>query len=124
MRWSGSLNADVRSQVMQRRSIPVGRVTAILALLFVVACHAYGFYLISSFQDLFATGEMTVPSQTRLVLDTYKYWLLFPLLAIAGCVMIFWTQDRRGWYLLAIAVLSVLVILPLTVWAMYAPVIG
>ena len=107
---------------MPRFSVPSGFVLAMFLLLFVGASHAWGYYLLASFQKLFTTGGIPIPPLTRVILVTHKYWLLFPVLGLAGCVMLFWSKDRRGWYLLTMALLSVLILLPLTVWAMYAPV--
>ncbi len=62
-----------------------------------------------------------LPIVTQLVFRTYTYWIIFGLLGLVGGGLILLRRDRRGWFLLNTAIGSVLVLVPVWIFAMYAP---
>ncbi len=109
---------------MRRQLFSFERVVAAIALLLVIGFYVYAYFLIPAMQELFRDMGLPIPTRTQFVLDTYLYWFVFLAAGLGGFSLIFWFQNRRGWYLLLTAVLSVLILLPITVWAMYGPVMG
>ena len=97
--------------------------TAIGALVIVTGFYAYVFFSIPVYQELFRDFETSLPISTRIVFGTYLYWNIFVVLGVVGCILILWRSDRRGWYFLVPALLSVFLLLSVTVWAMYAPIL-
>ena len=99
---------------------------AIGALVIVVGFYAPVLYGMPSFESLFDYSDSyrgDLPIITQLVFRTYTYWIIFGLLGLVGGGLILLRRDRRGWFLLNTAIGSVLVLLPVWIWAMYAPVI-
>jgi type II secretory pathway component PulF len=80
-------------------------------------------YLVPELEDLFRNFETEVPDWAQLAFDTYVYWFVFLIAGVGGYALVFWYGNRRGWYLLAIAILSAVILLLLTVWVMYGPAI-
>jgi hypothetical protein len=107
---------------MKRRVLDLERGVATLLLLFVVALYSLITYIVAGLEDMFQEGRIPVPRITQFVLDTYLYWLIFPLAAVGGFVLVILRKSRRGWILLACSGASALVLLPVMVWTMYAPV--
>ena len=109
---------------MRPQPLILQRTFAALSFLLVASFYAFLYFLIPSFKELFREMGAPIPRHTQLVLDSYPYWFAFLIFAAVGFVLIWWRQQPQGWYLLLGAVLSVAIFLPLTVWAMYGPVVG
>ena len=93
------------------------------ALVIVIGFYGYVVYSVPAYEELFRDFEMSLPISTQIVFGTYLYWSIFVVLGVVGCTLILWRSDRRGWFFLVPALLSVFVLLPVTVWAMYAPIL-
>ena len=109
---------------MKKQSDVWKRGIAIGALVIVVGFYALVIYGTPSFESLYSDfyrGDL--PIITQLVFRTYTYWIIFGLLGLVGGGLILLRRDRRGWFLLNTAIGSVLVLLPVWIWAFYAPVI-
>jgi len=92
---------------------------------FVVVTIFYGYvvYIAPAFKWLFEDIGTVLPTITRIVFATYLYWsIFFGLLGAVGFGLLEFRGDRRGWLFLLPAFVSLLVFLPVGVWAMYAPV--
>ena len=99
-----------------RRGIAIG------ALVIVVGFYALVIYGTPQFELLFDDSYRgDLPIITQLVFRTYTYWIIFGLLGLVGGGLILLRRDRRGWFLLNTAIGSVLVLLPVWIFAMYAP---
>jgi hypothetical protein len=101
-----------------RRGIAIG------AVVIVVGFYALVIYGTPSFESLFYDSDYyrgDLPIITQLVFRTYTYWIIFGLLGLVGGGLIMMRRDRRGWFLLNTAIGSVLVLLPVWIFAMYAP---
>ena len=107
---------------MSRRADIWDKGIATGALVIVTGFYAFVIYAIPMYQELFRDFETSLPISTRIVFGTYLYWsIFFVALGVGGCTLILLRGDRRGWYFLAPALLSIFVLLPVTIWAMYAP---
>jgi type II secretory pathway component PulF len=104
---------------------PVSTIEKILGAVVCFAClyfFAYVYWSIPNYIDLFKGFGAKLPGETRFVLDTYRFWGVFAIAALAGTTMLFTEHRRWGWGLLAPAGVSVVILWPLTVWALYAPI--
>lgn len=108
---------------MNMQSVRAQRALALMLLLVVLAFYAFVYWLVPEMTALFADMNVVIPRHTQLVLDTYLYWSVFLIAAAIGFTLVWWRQTRHGWYLLTIGTLSVIIFLPVTVWAMYGPVL-
>jgi hypothetical protein len=97
---------------------------ATLVLLLAAAAFVYLYFLVSSFEELFRDVDVVIPRRTQLVLDTYVYWSVFPIVALGGHFLVCWYGNQRGWYLLLASTLAAAILFPVTIWAMYGPVTG
>ena len=96
---------------------------AIGALAVVASFYVYVIYLGQEYRELFRAFDAPLPIITRIVLGTYFYWsVLFVVLGALGCALILLRRDRRGWLFLFPVLISMVVVLPISVWAMYAPI--
>ena len=96
---------------------------AIGALVVVTSFYAYVIYSIPAYQELFRDFETGLPIITQFVFATYFYWSTsFVVLGAVGATLILLRRDRRGWFFLVPASISIVVTLPIAVWAMYAPI--
>lgn len=84
---------------------------------------AYSQFLLSDFEELFSDLGSELPVETKIVLATYRWWLLLPGAALVGVYLVARRRNRMGWWPILGAGLLVLVLLPVMVWSMYAPVI-
>ncbi len=108
---------------MSRRADVWDKGIAIGALVIVAGFYAYVVYSAPAYQELFRDFDVSLPIITRIVFGSYLYWsIFFVALGAVGCTVIMLRGDRRGWYFLVPALLSMYVVLPVTVWAMYAPI--
>lgn len=97
---------------------------AICLLAIIFGFYAFVIYLGPEFQALFREFDSDLPISTRIVLGIYFYWsILFIALGAVGFTMILMRRDSRGWAFLVPALISIVVFLPVAVWAMYAPII-
>jgi hypothetical protein len=94
---------------------------AIGALVIVVGFYALVIYGTPSFESFYYSDfyRGDIPIITQLVFRTYTYWIIFGLLGLVGGGLILLRRDRRGWFLLNTAIGSVLVLLPVWIFAMY-----
>jgi type II secretory pathway component PulF len=102
---------------------PAEKIIATLVLFLVIGFYSSVLYVTPEFKNLFQDIGVNIPRSTQFVIDTYLYWLVFPIAGSGGYALIIWYGNRRGWYLLAAAILSAAVFLPIMTWAMYQPVV-
>ena len=108
---------------MSLQPVAAQRALAVLVTLLVVGFYVNVFFLLPEFDSIFRNAGLMIPWHTQVVLDTYKFWFLFLVMALVGFALVWWRQSRHGWYLLVAAVVSVLVLMPFTIWALYQPVL-
>ena len=95
---------------------------ATIALVLSCAFLALSFYVVPSFERLFAQAEIELPLVTKRMIGMSPYWSIFGAVAIIGCILIFWSKKKSGWLLLAIAGLALLIIIPSMIYTMYDPI--
>ena len=100
----------------------IEKYVTILFGLLVFAFTAYSQFMISGFVELFSEMEVEIPKSTQLVFATYRSWALLAVMAILGIFQAFYFKSRKGMWLVCVALLFSVVLLPITVWSMYAPV--
>lgn len=83
---------------------------------------ALSFYVVPSFERLFAQAEFELPLVTKRIIGMSPYWSIFGAIAITGCILIFRSKKKLGWFLIAIAGLALLIIIPSMIHAMYEPI--
>ena len=96
---------------------------AITIVLITILFNMYSYHLVSGLIDVFSEMEINIPQQTNIVMATFRYWFVFTLLGLIGAFLVIHKHNRKGWWLLIISGISVFILLPITVWSMYAPVL-
>ena len=99
------------------------KIIAIFIVLISTAFTLYSYYLVSGLIDVFSEMDVNIPLQTILVIDTFKYWFIFTIIGLIGIYLLIFKLNRRGWLFLFASGISVCVLLPVTTWSMYAPVL-
>ena len=79
--------------------------------------------MVSEFNELFKESNADLPIQTTITVSTYMLWLLFSIPSFFGTYLLFFNKNRKGWLFVGFSVLSVLIILPFTVWSLYSPIL-
>ncbi|MCG7936829.1 MAG: hypothetical protein JAY68_19485 [Candidatus Thiodiazotropha taylori] len=90
--------------------------------LVVVVFTAYSQFMISGFLELFSETQTELPHSTQLVFATYRWWLLLAIGAMLGMYQVVLRKRRVGWWPIVTSLILVGVLLPITVWSMYAPI--
>ena len=80
---------------------------------------ALSFYVVPSYERLFAQAEFELPLITKRFISISPYWSIFGAIAITGCILIFRSKKKSGWLLIAIPGLALLIIIPSMIYAMY-----
>ena len=80
-------------------------------LVIVVGFHGFLIYVASELTHFVFTDELKLSLSAQIVVETYLYWFVFVALGVGGFALIFWRNDRRGWYFLNTALLSAVVLL-------------
>jgi len=83
---------------------------------------ALTFYVVPSFERLLAVAEFDLPPVTKLTIDISPYWNIFGALAVTGCLLVFQSRNKLGWFLIAIAGLALITVIPCLIYAMYEPI--
>ena len=107
---------------MNKEITPIEKYVAILFGLLVIAFTAYSQFMISGFVELFSEIEVEIPKSTQLIFATYRWWVLLAVVAIIGVFQAIYLKARNGLWLVSGAMLIAFILLPITVWSMYAPV--
>ena len=98
------------------------RIVALVLGLIVLLFTAYTQFMISGFLEVFLDIGKELPQSTRLIFATYRWWLLLALAAVVGVYLVTFRQRKLGWWPLGVSVFLAAILLPFTVWSMYAPV--
>ncbi len=109
----------------KRRIILVSSIViAILLAIFAGGAH----FVIPSYVKLFNSFSTELPLITKMVLASYKYLVVMPLLGCIACVDMLFRQQwsvQYQYYMFG-SLLGMLIIafalIPLAIWAMYAPI--
>jgi hypothetical protein len=96
------------------------RIIVVVLFLPTVVFAVYSQYLVSGIEELVSNSDMQVPSSTALVFATYRSWLVLPVVAAIGSYFVLIRKSSLGWWGLFVAVAISLILLPVTVWTMYA----
>jgi len=100
-------------------------ITTIILAILVTATY----FIIPVFVDMFASFGGELPSTTKFVLVTYKYWLIIPIITLAMCIDIWRRSEYTGRYrkfvfytLLGFVVGTIFLVFFVSIFAMYAPI--
>ena len=77
---------------------------------------------IPSFNELFKGFGADLPAVSKFVMNTYLYWNLISLVAFIGFIIIAVRKNKDGWKLIVFAGVLLLISVPFTGYAMYAPI--
>lgn len=81
-------------------------------------------FLVSDFIELFENTNSELPFQTSFIISTYMFWALLSVPSFYSSYLLITKETINSWWFVAFSVVSVLVILPFTVWGLYAPVLA
>ena len=101
----------------------IEKFAAVFVGLLVLAFTAYSQVMITGFVELFSEIEVEIPNSTQLVFSTYRWWILIAVIAVIGIFQIIYLKTRKGWWFVSTAIIFAAILLPITVWSMYAPVL-
>ena len=116
---------NVKLESSKRQVIKVLSIVLTL-LLYIFAVGAY--FIIPSFSEVFHGFGTELPLITNLILGSYKYFIVLPLFGSAICVNMFLRSEWSVQYQYYVfgSLLGLLIIafalIPLIIWAMYAPI--
>ena len=79
-------------------------------------------YVIPEFEELFEGFGADLPSFTKLVLTIHEYFYLLALPGVIGNVLIYNSKNVAGWWLVGFSGAMGILLIPLTIIAMYLPI--
>ena len=102
----------------QSSQLWISSTTTFAALIIFVLLH----YVVPEFEELFEGFGAELPFFTRLVLNVHEYFYLLTIPAFVGNILIYNMKNQLGWWLVGITGVMGILLIPLTIIAMYLPI--
>ena len=79
-------------------------------------------YVVPEFEELFESFGADLPAFTRLVIGVHDYFYFLAAPGVVGNLLIYNFNNKAGWWLVGFSGVMGILLIPLTIIAMYLPI--